>query len=107
MRCYIKDMVTLKAEDFERSCVHIFGLRLDYVGVSAVSGLRFLIYLWQLWQRVLSPNKVLEQCIASFPSIKGVQVVIDFFVSLYIEILNNWRQTQGKEVALERCLIYQ
>ena len=35
MRCYIKDMVTLKAEDFERSCVHIFGLRLDYVGVSA------------------------------------------------------------------------
>ena len=45
MRCYIKDMVTFKAEDIERSCVHIFGLRLDYVGVSAVSGLRFLIYL--------------------------------------------------------------
>ena len=32
---YIKDTVTFKAEDFERSCVHIFGLRLDYVGVSA------------------------------------------------------------------------
>ena len=45
MRLYIKDMVTFKAEDFERSCVHIFGLRLDYVGVSAVLVLRFLIYL--------------------------------------------------------------
>ena len=105
MRCYIKDMVTFKAEDIERSCVHIFGLRLDYVGVSAVSGLRFLIYLWQLWQRVLSPNRALELCISSLPSIKEVQVVIDFFVSLYSEILNIWRQNQGKKVALERCLI--